>query len=340
MNPSFMKMKKDKDCKKIAEKALILLRKRGEEALAIATKAVMSEEIAYGPLRSALQYFLQEIRFGAPHSALISLTCEAVGGNPNDTSLIGAAMVLIASAADIHDDIIDNSEVKNSKLTVFGKFGKDLALLAGDVFLFKGLIILHEYCKKLPVEKKERILTLLKDSFFHLSVAEAKEASLKGNFNIHPKEYLDIIREKASVIEMYARIGVVIGGGDLEKENILGQYGRALGMLSIIRDEFIDMYESDEIKNRIMNECPPLPLLYALQNPKIKAKIMKILTKKEVKEDDIYKLIKIVDRIEDVQKLKIEMKKSVEKILDHCTFVKPQVYRELRLLLSATIEDL
>jgi hypothetical protein len=51
-------------------------------------------------------------------------------------------------------------------------------------------------------------------------------------------------------------------------------------------------------------------------------------------------LIKIVDRIEDVQKLKVEMKKSVEKILDHCTFVKPQVYRELRLLLSATIEDL
>ncbi|MEM5868023.1 MAG: polyprenyl synthetase family protein [Candidatus Aenigmatarchaeota archaeon] len=326
---------------KIVEEALTILRRRGEKSLKLAAEIIVNEEIiSYSPLRKALHYFLQEIRFGAPHSALISLACEAVGGNPDDTSLIGAAMVLLAGAADIHDDIIDNSTVKNSKPTVLGKFGRDLALLAGDALLFKGLTVLFESCKKLPMEKGERILKLVENAFFDLGIAEAKEASFKGNLEVSPREYLDVIKGKTSIVEMYARIGAIIGGGTLQEENALGKYGRTLGFLTTLRDDFIDIYDPDELKNRLTNECLPLPLLYALQEPKIKSRIMPILTK-DITEESCLEIVGIVESVKDVQKLRRNMRTYVREALKLCSFVHfPHIQQELKLLLLAAIESI
>lgn len=325
---------------KNVEEALAILRRRGEESVRLASEMMIKNEIiSYNPLRKALHYFLQEIQFGAPHPALISLACEAVGGNPDDTSLIGAAMVLLASAADIHDDIIDSSTVKNSKPTILGKFGKDLALLAGDALLFKGLIFLFESCKKLPAEKSERILKLVESAFFDLGIAEAKEASFKGSLDVPPREYLDVIKGKASIVEMYARIGAIIGGGTMQEENALGKYGRTLGFLTTLRDDFIDMYEPDELKNRLTNECPPLPLLYALQEPRLKSKIMPIL-EKEITNESCLKIVRVIKSTKNVQKLKSNMKASVEKALKICSFAQPNIQKELKALLLAAVEGI
>ena len=65
----------------------------------------------------------------------------------NETVKFGAAVVLLAGAADIHDDIMDKSPKKELKLTVFGKFGQDIAILSGDALLLKGIYLLREACK-------------------------------------------------------------------------------------------------------------------------------------------------------------------------------------------------
>ena len=70
--------------------------------------------------------------------ALFSLVCEAVGGDPDITMPIAISITLISGAIDIHDDIIDQSKTKGDQPTVFGKFGKDIALLVGDALMFKG----------------------------------------------------------------------------------------------------------------------------------------------------------------------------------------------------------
>jgi geranylgeranyl pyrophosphate synthase len=325
--------------KKLMKRVQMILEKRGRKAFEIAKNAILQEKAIIGPVYEALRYFMEESWYDVQHPALLSLACEAVGGDPDATIHVGAAMVLLAGAADIHDDIIDKSEIKESKPTVLGKFGEDIALLAGDALLFKGLIFLDEACAKLPSEKKRAILNLTKKAFFEIGGAEAKEVTLKGKRDLKPEEYRKVIEMKAAVAEVMARIGAIIGDGGSEEIDTLGHYGRTLGILMTIRDDFVDVFELDELKNRIKNECLPLPLLYALQNKKKKSDIVRILEKSEITEQEIEEILDLVMSTKEVQGLKEEMMsliKEEEKLFNHVA----KNRAALKLMLTATLEDL
>jgi geranylgeranyl diphosphate synthase type I len=321
------------------EKAKIIFIKYGQKAFEMAKNAILQEKNIYERVYEALRYFMEESWYDVQHPALISLACEAVGGNPNDTTQIGAAMVLLAGAADIHDDIIDKSKTKGSKQTVFGKFGKDVTLLAGDALLFKGLTLLHEACKRLPKSQSQVILNLAKQAFFEIGSAEAKETSLKGKYDVTLEEYRRVIEMKAAVAEACARIGAILGSGNPKEIDALSRYGRVIGILMTIRDDFIDLFESNEIRNRAKNECLPLPVLLALRNATTKNEIVCILEKDKITEQETQRIVDLVMDHEEVQELKREMLSLIKETIGLLVSVKQNKY-ELELLLRSTIEDL
>jgi len=327
--------------KKLMEQAKTILKQRGQKAFETAKNTVLKEKIKYEPAYEALRYFMEEVWHDFTHPALLSLACEAVGGNPDKTNQIGAAIALIAGAADVHDDIIDRSEIKGSKLTVFGKFGGDIALLAGDALLFEGLTLLHEACENLPKKQRKAVLKLSKQAFFDIGSAEAKETSFKGKHDLAPEEYSSLIEMKAAVAEANTQIGAILGDGTPEEIAALGRYGRTLGVLMTIRDEFIDTFEPDELKNRAENECLPLPILYMFQNPELKKQITYILKKKKITEGDAHKIVDVVFEAKEIQNLKKEIRSLVKKASAEIIIIKkPSVLPVLRLLLEASIEDL
>ena len=143
----------------------VLLSDHGLEALRLSKDYVLQEKVDYEPLKEALRYFFDSW-FDVLHPTLISLSCQAVGGDINETVKFGAAVVLLAGAADIHDDIMDKSPKKELKLTVFGKFGQDIAILSGDALLLKGIYLLREACKTLPKQTEEDTFRHNKKRFF------------------------------------------------------------------------------------------------------------------------------------------------------------------------------
>jgi len=328
-----------KASKKLMEQVQILLRKRGQKAFEIAKNAILEEKTICDSVYEALRYFIEESWYDVQHPALLSLACEAVGGNPNVTIHIGAAMVLLTGAADIHDDIIDKSKTKGSKPTVLGKFGKDITLLAGDALLFKGLILLHEACDKLPEKQGRAILNLTKQAFFEIGNAEAKEVGLKGNFDLDPREHRNIIETKAAVAEITARIGAILGGGNSKEINTLGHYGKTLGILMTIRDGFVDLFEPDELRNRVKNECLPLPILYAFRNKGKKSEIVRLLRKDRMTEQETEEILDLIMDMKEVQELKKEMRSLIEKEENLLTHIKRN-RKSLELLLWSTLEDL
>ncbi|MGB9756461.1 MAG: polyprenyl synthetase family protein [Candidatus Bathyarchaeales archaeon] len=321
------------------EQTKIIFTKYGQKAFEMAKNAILQEKNIYERVYEALRYFMEEFWYDVQHPALISLACEAVGGNPNDTTQIGAAIVLLAGAADIHDDIIDKSIIKDSKPTVFGKFGANIALLTGDALLFKGSIFLHDVCTQLPKKLGKEIVNMTKEAFFKIGSAEANEINFKGNYHLNPRAYLNIIKMKTSVAETSTRIGAIIGGGGPKEIKLLGDYGRTLGFLMTIRDEFIDIFESKELENRTKNECLPLPLLYAIQDTKMKNKILPILKKGRISELEVQKILGFTMRSKKVQKLKNNMKLLIEKQKRNLNF-NTDINTILSLLLEATLEDL
>jgi len=240
----------------------------------------------------------------------------------------------------MHDDVIDQSTVKDSKPTVYGKFGKDLSLLVGDTLLFKGLYALHEACEALTNAQKQAILELTEQAFFGISSAEAKEASLRAK--IEPgiaEEYLEMIKMKAAVGETTTKIGAIIGGGTPKQIELLGHYGKTLAVLYTIRDEFIDTFELDELRNRVAKECLPLPILYTLKNPKKADKILRLLREKPITEKELEAMLNLVIDSKQARELKKEMRLMVKEQNQHLSSIK--INRSIfKLVLRSMMEDL
>lgn len=281
----------------IMEQVQKILEERGRKALEMARKTVLQEEIECEEVREALKYFMTQYWHDVARPALLSLACEAVGGDPEITTPVAVPMTLISGAIDIHDDIIDESKVKGSRPTVLGKFGKDIALLVGDALLFKGFTLLHEAVEKgIPAEKVAVIVDIVKRMFFELGDAEALELRFRGRIDVTPEEYLRVVRKKAADVEAHTRISAILGNGSKEEIEALGEYGRLLGMLIILRDDLIDMIDLEEAVHRIKKEHLSLPILYALQNPEIKPALSPLLLKKTITKKNAEKILAVVDK--------------------------------------------
>jgi geranylgeranyl diphosphate synthase type I len=283
------------------EQAMKYVRKifeqRGTKALEMARKEILSEKIESKEVCRALAYFMTRLWHDVSRPSLLALVCESVGGNPELTTPIAVSMTLISGAIDIHDDIIDRSEFKYGHPTVYGKYGKDIALLVGDALLFKGLTLLNRIVdNNIPTSKMSMIIETVKNMFFELGDAEALELRFRGNLDVSPQQYLRVLRRKAGDVEAHTRVAAIIGGASWEQIEALGEYGRLLGMLIILRDDWIDVFDIDESCSRIKKESLPLPLLFGLQHPEIKDKLRKLLLKKNVTGRDAETILETIQR--------------------------------------------
>ncbi len=327
----------------VIETVKSIIETEGEAAIKQAKSVILSSRYNNKIVPSALKYFSKvTLSRGLPvFPALISLSCKAVGGKKQKTTSVGAALTLIAGAADIHDDIIDQSSVKYSEKTVYGKFGRDVALLAGDALLFLGLALLHRECESLSAEKRKVIVALISEALFEISEAEAKESHFMKNHDVTPHEYYEIIRMKAVVSEIHCKIGAILGNANRVSVEALGNYGRTFGIASLVRDEFIDIYEYPELQNRMRNECLPLPLLYALQNVEVKKEVSKYIDKPNLTKREFSRIKKLVLGSEQVKFLKRDVDLAVKDGLKYLSDVEDNSYvHQLASLLSLMTSNL
>lgn len=276
-----------------------LFREKGEKALETTKNLVQeeAEKIESKEAREALQYFINEYWHDVVTPALIALSCEAVGGNPDDTVPLAVPVILISGSVDIHDDIIDKSTAKYNRQTVLGKYGQDVALLVGDAFLFKGLMLLQDAAKHFPHDKFAQVTGILKNTFFELGDAEVSETKFRGNLDVTPEEYLHVMRKKAADVEGLFHVGALIGGGSSQEIEALRQFGRNFGLLAILRDDWVDTLDREELKHRARFEHLPLPLLYALRDPRVRAKAERVLLKdRRAAEKDVQELLEIAEK--------------------------------------------
>jgi len=326
--------------KKLIVQVNRLLVKRSKKALEIAKKEILQEKRESKKINEAFRYYTKAWN-DVVHPGLVSIACEAVGGKADDTTSMQVALLLLTAGFDVHDDIIDESKTKYGKPTVFARFGKDITLLVGDAFLMKALVLLHKMEKQISIEKMDAIWNTINSLFFELGDAEALEASLKSNIDISPEECFRILKMKASTFEAHMRIGAIIGGAEKDAVDLLGDYGRTLGILVSIREDFIDVFEAEELQNRAKNECLPLPILYAFKNKQTKKTIMTYLSKQKVTDDDAEKIVDIVFEDENVEVFRTEVMRLAKEACDSLSIIpnKESVY-EMEILIKGITEDL
>ena len=317
--------------------------RKGRAALEKARSDLISEFSDNSPVSEAIRYFSQVTLEGVlpVFPALMAISCEAVGGKAERTIPIGSAMVFITGAADIHDDIIDNSTRKGFKRTVFGRFGKSIALLAGDSLLAKGLALMGEECAIISPTNHGTITNLVSTGVFKISNAQALESQMRGNLESSPDQCLQIIRLKSVVPELNMRIGAMLGDGKPSQVEILANVGRTFGVVSIVIDELNDLLNPQELRNRLTNECAPLPFLYAVQDDSIRDEILKLAKTKPLSNKNLELIAKKVLSSRKIDTLRKQMRALVNKEIRNSKTARTEKWWHTpKMLLLASIEYL
>ena len=316
------------------------LEKRSKECKKFVTESLLSERIEYQELREALEHYFSYWN-DFSHPGIFSIALEAVGGNPAGQVEAQAAMAMLAAAFDIHDDIVDDSKTKHGCPTVFGKYGKDIALLLGNAFMIDGFTLMGRVACRLPPERSSDIFSVLKTSFFVVGNAHASELRLKRRLEASPEEYLKILKNKAASVEADMYIAAIIGGGSRLEVEALARYGRILGTLATLREEFVDIFEIEELNQRIKAEAFPIPVLYALQDKVLRKKIKKIMEKGELNSEDIEELLDFVLSSKPVAILRKRMLDLVNQASEETAIIpNKRAGVLLRRMAASTLEDL
>lgn len=152
---------------------------------------------------------------------------------------VAVALELIHMASLVHDDVIDDAELRRGKPTVKAKWDNKVAMYAGDYIFARSL----EYLSKLEEPRAHQILA---HTIVELCVGEVEQIRDKYRIEQHLKDYLRRIRRKTAIlIAASARLGAIASGAPLEHERALYRYGYYVGMSYQIIDDVLDFTASE-----------------------------------------------------------------------------------------------
>jgi geranylgeranyl diphosphate synthase type I len=256
----------------------------------VATSGVKDEKLL-SILEDVKRYWKDSFR-----PALTMLSCEAVGGQPELADDTGLMFTLISSGFGIHDDIVDNSTSKHLRPTIYGLYGRDSALLVGDLLIFKGWTVINEMAKKFPNSRNlAKIIKIYGELSIEVCEAEFAETLCRKNLDIDLDYYLNMQWKAMAEIEACSRIGAIIGNGKKAEIEALAEFGRRLGAISRLKDDLEDCLNLKfDLPNRIEFESVPLPLLFAAKSsPEKYMAIKKIIGKRQLSPTNARKLLGI-----------------------------------------------
>lgn len=173
--------------------------------------------------------------------ALLILANYAIGGRGDSESVIRLATVMemLHTATLVHDDIIDNADLRRNRASVNARFGNQTAVLMGDWL----------YMSAFETSLKERslsILDILTRLTRKMTEGELIQLTLIGNVEITRDEYFDILRRKtAFLFSGCCEIGAILGGASPTEQAALRDFGMNLGIAFQLADDLLD-FTSDE----------------------------------------------------------------------------------------------
>jgi octaprenyl-diphosphate synthase len=165
----------------------------------------------------------------------VLLMAARLGGYEGDRAVLYAAVVeFIHTATLVHDDIIDDSELRRGRQAVHSRWGNDVTVLLGDYLYIKSMAmaLMHDTLD---------LVRVLCDVTLRMIEGELYQLTKNGDAAITEEEHLEIIRRKtAYLFGGCAQIGGMLGKVTREQEEALREYGFNLGVAFQLVDDLLD----------------------------------------------------------------------------------------------------
>ncbi len=185
---------------------------------------------------------------------------------------VAVPLELIHMASLVHDDVIDNAELRRGQQTIKSKWDNKIAMYTGDYIFARALELITKI--KNPLAHQ-----ILSHTIVELSIGEIEQIKDKYRFDQTLKDYLRRIRRKtAMLLAASCQLGAVASGADEMTHRKLYMFGYYVGMSFQITDDILDFMGSEEVLGKpagsdLVQGNITLPVLYAMEDPALREKI-------------------------------------------------------------------
>jgi len=233
---------------------------------------------------------------------LVLMSARLLGDPDHKTYAVAAIVELLHTASLIHDDVVDDAEVRRNFPSINAVWKNKISVLMGDYLLAKSLITATE-------TGEMAIMSTLAETAKRLSKGELFQIEKSRKLDITEDDYLRIIADKtAALIGACCKLGAMTVTNSADKFKKLASYGENLGMAFQIKDDLLD-FQSDQIVlgkavgADLKEKKITLPLILAFkESPAREKKSIINMIKKGVTKNDLKTIYKFTDQYGGLEK--------------------------------------
>lgn len=218
---------------------------------------------------------------------LMLLAARLVGKNDPEAVILAVAFEYLHAATLLHDDLVDEANIRRGKTVANKVYGNATAVLTGDFLLARALSI------GVRTGKLEIINTIAKITE-HMSQGEIEQLNRKKDLNLSEADYMEVIQYKtAMLMEGACRVGAIFADAPKNRQKALARYGHHLGMAFQMADDLLDYTADSDVLGKqagadLREGKLTLPLIYALKKADRKDNriLVEIILKEDVSQTD------------------------------------------------------
>ncbi|HYS24453.1 MAG TPA: polyprenyl synthetase family protein [Vicinamibacterales bacterium] len=235
------------------------------------------------PLIPTIGHYIQQGGGKRIRPAVLLMAARMSGYTGEHAPLFASVIEFVHTATLVHDDIIDESEMRRGRQAVHSRWGSDVTVLLGDFLYIKSMSM------ALSRDSLD-FIRLLCEVTLRMIEGELYQLTKNGIVDLSQDEHFEIIRRKtAFLFAGSARIGGMLGPGtNTEQEDALWDYGLNIGMAFQLVDDLLDFTgEEDALGKPVGGDLregkTTLPVIHLLASGDARAEV---LIRKIVKERD------------------------------------------------------
>lgn len=188
----------------------------------------------YEPIKYVLSMGGKRVR-----PVLMLLAYNMYKENPENILSSACALETYHNYTLLHDDLMDNADLRRGHETVHRKWDANTAILSGDSML----VLAYERMAQCPKEKLAEVLHLFTETALEIGEGQQYDMEFENRTDVTEAEYIEMIRLKTSVLLACAmKMGAILADASAEDADNLYKFGEQIGLAFQLQDDFLDVY--------------------------------------------------------------------------------------------------